>query len=89
MFASTLRAAWLVSTSVILASGAFAFNFEAQRVCGSDALRLCSSEVPDVERITLCMRKQRAKLSNECRSMVERDEARRAGGWRHGTSSKR
>jgi hypothetical protein len=42
---------------------------DARRLCTPDVLRLCSSEIPDVERITACMRRQRASLSEGCRSV--------------------
>jgi hypothetical protein len=42
---------------------------EARRLCTPDVLRLCSAEIPDVERITACMRRQRASLSEGCRSV--------------------
>jgi hypothetical protein len=40
---------------------------EQRRLCTGDVLRLCSSEIPDVERITACMRRQHANLSEGCR----------------------
>ncbi|MGA7811228.1 hypothetical protein [Bradyrhizobium sp.] len=47
-----------------------AFTQEDQRrLCTGDVFRLCSSEIPDVERITACMRRQRASLSDGCRSV--------------------
>jgi len=47
-----------------------AFTEEDQRrLCTPDVWRLCSSEIPSVERITACMRRQRAHLSPECRSV--------------------
>jgi hypothetical protein len=42
---------------------------EQQRMCTPDVFRLCSSEIPDRERIIACMRRQRASLSPECRSV--------------------
>jgi hypothetical protein len=47
-----------------------AFTEEDQRrMCTPDVFRLCSSEIPDRERIIACMRRQRANLSPECRSV--------------------
>ena len=54
---------------------AFAFTIEAQLQCTGDAYRLCSSEIPNVERITACMKQQRELLSAGCRGVMERDEA--------------
>jgi hypothetical protein len=42
---------------------------DQQRLCTGDVFRLCSSEIPDVARITACMRRQRASLSQGCRSV--------------------
>jgi hypothetical protein len=40
---------------------------DQQRLCTGDVFRLCSSEIPDVERITACMMRRRASLSEGCR----------------------
>jgi hypothetical protein len=42
---------------------------DQRRLCTGDVFRLCSSEIPDVARITACMRRQRANLSQGCRSV--------------------
>jgi hypothetical protein len=54
-----------------------AFASEAQQMCTGDALRLCGHEVPNVQRITACMVKQRANLSPGCRAVMDRDHAAR------------
>jgi hypothetical protein len=46
-----------------------AYTEEQQRLCNDDAMRLCSEYVPDVDRITACMQRQRALLSKECKSV--------------------
>jgi len=46
-------------------------------MCTGDALRLCGHEVPNVQRITACMVKQRANLSPGCRAVMERGHAAR------------
>ena len=38
-----------------------AFSSEAQQMCTGDAMRLCGHEIPNVQRITACMHKQRAR----------------------------
>jgi hypothetical protein len=40
---------------------------EQQQACQPDAMRLCSEFVPDVDRITACMIKNRIRLSPACR----------------------
>jgi len=42
---------------------------DQRRLCTGDVFRFCASEIPSVERITACMRKQRAYLSEGCRQV--------------------
>ena len=77
---STLRQAGLVlafagAISALSSSSSFAFSAEAQSMCTGDAFRLCSSEIPNVPRITACMFKHRAELSTGCRTVMDRDLA--------------
>jgi len=52
----------------LLPATSHAFTQDDQRrLCTSDVFRLCASEIPSVERITACMHKQRASLSEGCR----------------------
>jgi len=57
----------LLSALPITASQAY--TSEQQQLCMGDAMRLCSSEIPDVGRITACMARQRAALSEGCRAV--------------------
>jgi hypothetical protein len=50
-----------------------AYTIEQQEMCAGDAMRLCSSEIPNVERITACMERQRDSLSDGCRAVFEVD----------------
>ena len=79
-FSKTLRQAGLVlafatSFSALASTSSFAFSAEAQSMCTSDAFRLCSSEIPNIPKITACMVKQRANLSAGCRTVMDRDLA--------------
>ena len=83
-FTRTIRNAGLmlavaVSLSALSSSASFAFSSEAQQMCTGDAFRLCSSEIPNIPRITACMIKQRTSLSPGCRAVMDRDlkEARK------------
>jgi hypothetical protein len=81
--ARTIRQAGLVTVfalgfSALSSSASFAFSPEAQQMCTGDAFRLCSSEIPDIPRITACMMKQRANLSAGCRTVMDRDLAQQA-----------
>jgi hypothetical protein len=65
-----LLVAGIAASGALWPSASRAFTQEDQRrLCTPDVLRLCSSEIPDVERITACMRRQRANLSEGCRSV--------------------
>jgi hypothetical protein len=58
-----------------LSTASFAFSAEAQQMCTGDAMRLCSSEIPNISKITSCMIRQRTSLSAGCRTVLERDLA--------------
>lgn len=66
----TLAAAGVAACAALLPSGARAFTEDDQRrLCTGDVFRLCSSEIPDRDRIIACMQRQRASLSAGCRSV--------------------
>jgi len=44
-------------------------------MCTGDAMRLCGHEVPNVQRITACMARNRAHVSPGCRAVMEREHA--------------
>ena len=44
-----------------------AYTPDQQEACTPDAFRLCGPEIPDVDRITACMIRNRAQLSPACR----------------------
>lgn len=80
-----LTLAMTVAIAGICMSGTpgFAFSSEAQQMCTGDAMRLCSSEIPDIPRVTACMRRNRAHVSPGCRAVMDREasaarKARRA-----------
>ena len=52
-----------------LSTGANAYTPEQEQMCTGDAMRLCSSEIPDVERVTACMVQKRAQLSDGCKAV--------------------
>jgi hypothetical protein len=53
---------------VMLPRASMAYTAEQQQACSGDAFRLCSSEIPDVDRITVCMIRNKAQLSPGCRA---------------------
>ena len=50
-------------------STAHAYTAEQQELCTPDAFRLCSSAIPDVDRVTACMVQHKAELSPGCKSV--------------------
>ena len=54
---------------------------EMQQACTPDVMRLCNADVPDVEKIVACMKRNRANLSPACGAVfgmgVSRHEPRR------------
>jgi hypothetical protein len=60
MFATALSFSMLPSASQ-------AYTPEQQQACSNDAFRLCSAEIPDVDRITVCMVRNKSQLSPGCR----------------------
>ena len=62
-------AAVLIVTAALLAPvAARAYTAEQEQACTSDAFRLCSSDIPDVDRVTACMVRRKAELSPPCRA---------------------
>ena len=68
----------IVMTGLVLAFGRFelvqpvaaqGYSQEQQQLCSGDAFRLCGPEIPDVDRVTACMVRQRARLSPGCQSV--------------------
>jgi hypothetical protein len=70
-----LALTFAASFSALSSSSSFAFSSEAQQMCTGDAFRLCSSEIPNIPKITACMIKHRSDLSSGCRTVMDRDLA--------------
>jgi hypothetical protein len=58
----------------MLSTSADAYTEEQQQMCTGDAFRLCSSDIPDVDRVTACMVRQRSQLSPGCRAFFREPE---------------
>ena len=41
-----------------------------RQACTPDAMRLCSDVIPDVPKVTACMKRKSAQLSQECRTAM-------------------
>ncbi|WP_020176343.1 hypothetical protein [Methyloferula stellata] len=51
-----------------LASAQAQATAEQRAACTPDAMRLCSSEIPDIGRVTACMKANRSRLSARCQA---------------------
>jgi len=52
----------------MLSTASEAYTPEQQQACTGDAFRLCSSDIPDVDRVTVCMIRNKSQLSPGCRA---------------------
>jgi hypothetical protein len=43
---------------------------EQRKACTPDVYRLCAGEIPNVAKITACLRRRKASLSEACRSAM-------------------
>src|SRR6202012_2049232 len=46
-------------------------TMEQQMACTPDVWRLCSDQIPDVDRIVACLQRNTPNLSNGCRAVFE------------------
>ena len=51
-------------------------TWEQQRACTPDVWRLCGAQIPDVDRIVACLRRNTPQLSDRCRAVFEQGEMR-------------
>ena len=77
---ASIALALVTSISGLSSTASFAYSAEAQAQCTGDAFRLCSSEIPNVPKITACMFKHRSILSTGCRALMDRDLALKKAG---------
>jgi hypothetical protein len=62
-----LLLATALAVSISPAAGQ-SYTPEQEQACTGDAFRLCSSEIPDVGRVTACMVAKKSQLSPACRA---------------------
>jgi hypothetical protein len=56
----------------------------ARQACTPDAMRLCSDVIPDVARVTACMKAKYRQLSEPCRVAMRGAPSGRGHGHYHG-----
>jgi hypothetical protein len=57
---------------------------EQQMACTPDVWRLCGAQIPDVDRITACLRANVPQLSPPCRAVMQPASQREPEGRRRG-----
>jgi hypothetical protein len=66
-----------LSLAVVAPTASQAYTPEEQQACSGDAFRLCGPEIPDVDRVTVCMIRHKAELSPGCRVFFRAPEPER------------
>jgi len=64
-----------MAVSLMLPAAIHAYTPEQEQACTNDAFRLCSPEIPDVDRVTACMVRNKTQLSPPCRAQFGPDPA--------------
>src|SRR5260221_12679456 len=80
----TLATAFAV---LVLPTEAEAYTPEGRQACTGDAFRLCSAEIPNVDRVRACLHRNKAQLSPGCRRFISPGAHRPPPGGR-GSSSR-
>ena len=71
-FAATLAVSVL---TMAVRTEAFEITAEQREACMGDAVRLCGSEIPDVDRVLVCMRAKKSQVSARCKATIPRTVA--------------
>jgi hypothetical protein len=64
--------------ALLLPGAVHAYTPEQQQACSGDAFRLCGDAIPDVDRVTVCMIRNKSQLSPGCRVYFRAPEPERA-----------
>src|SRR6266403_4915338 len=59
----------------VLPRTSYGYTDDQQQACTGDAFRLCSADIPDVDRITACMIRNKSQLTPGCRAFFKGPEA--------------
>jgi len=66
----------LLAATTSFATQSFAIGSAEERAaCTPDVFRLCSSEIPNVDRIVACMKREKPRLSAACRAVFSPEQA--------------
>ena len=67
-FGLTALIGW--SAAMVTRAEAFEITAEQREACMGDAMRLCGSEIPDVDRVLVCMRAKKSQVSARCKATI-------------------
>ena len=59
----------------MLPSAGYAYTADQEQACTGDAFRLCAADIPDVDRITACMIRNKSQLTPGCRAHFRESES--------------
>src|SRR5215471_14780154 len=69
----------LIIAAALYPTATFALGTDDQRAaCTPDVFRLCASEIPNVDRIVACLRKEKPHLSAGCQAVFNAAQQRSA-----------
>jgi hypothetical protein len=75
-----LSFAFSIGCAIHVQSTAFSQEYrgtwEQQRACTPDVWRLCGAQIPDVDRIVACLRRNTPQLSERCRAVFAQAPSR-------------
>jgi hypothetical protein len=60
-----------IATHNVAFSQEYRGTAEQQMACTPDVWRLCGAQIPDVDRIVACLRRNTPQLSGPCRAVIE------------------
>lgn len=66
-----LAAATLFSAALAGSAHGAATEEEARAACTGDAFSFCASSIPDREKVAQCLRTNRARISADCRIVLD------------------
>ena len=66
----------------LYSTSGFALGTDDQRAaCTPDVFRLCGADIPDVDRIVACLKKEKPNLSKECKAVFNARPVRASTTW--------
>lgn len=61
----------VLALDITLGSAYAASQDQQEKACRGDAMKFCSAEIPNKEKITACMKQHKSELSSGCQAMFK------------------